>query len=44
MPLIDCLREAPVAPIIHSCILSLVMSLAPGVLEALSMLGTLYAQ
>lgn len=44
MPLIDCLREAPVAPIIHSCILSLAMSLAPGVLEALSMLGTLYAQ
>lgn len=44
MPLNDCPKESPAASVMHSSILSSVISLAPGVLETLSVLGTEHAQ
>lgn len=44
MPLNDCLKESPAASVIHSSILPSVISLAPGVLETLSVVGTEHAQ
>lgn len=44
MPLNDCPKESPAASVIHSSIRSSVTSLAPGMLETLSVLGTEHAQ
>lgn len=40
----DCPKESPAASVIHSSILSSIISLAPEVLETLSVLGTEHAQ
>lgn len=44
MPLNDCSKESLAASVTHSSILSSVISLAPRVLETLSLLGTEHAQ